>query len=338
MAAFDKSKPSVPAIFAWIMLKMAQDAGLDRKALADGLGLPEGMVGSSLSRISVLQFEELCRRFIRVNGNKPTLGYHLGLRMGLSTAGIVGVAGLTRATLRGAIEFMIRFSPLASGLAQYRFFEEDDCGVIEVRLPYEEPPDLYRYIYDWMLVGLWRMGVPLLGEGSRDTELWFNYPEPEYYPAFREKLPRCRFDMGANQICVPAQYLDRPLASGDPITAEQLEAQCRKELELLGGSGDAVARVRTFLDSAHGYPDLARVSEQLFMSARTLNRKLQQKGTSFQELLDQARRAEASELLRHSELSIESIAEKLGYADPGSFSHAFRRWTGVAPGVWRKGR
>lgn len=338
MAQFDKSKPSIPAIFAWSLIRMGEAGGLDRKAILEGLDLPTNALRSVLSRISVDQSEALSRRLIQLNGNKPTLGYHFGLRMGLPTAGVLGAAALTRANVRSAIEFMIRFRRVASGNAQFRFFEEDDAAIVEINLPYEPPPDLYRYTWDWILVGLWRMLVPILGDASCEVELWFNYPEPEYYPAFRTRLPRCRFDMGAFQICLPSKYLNRPLASGDPLTAELLEEQCRKELELIGGTNDIVGRVRRFLNSDHGYPDVESISIELCMSTRTLKRKLQRSGTTFQQLLDEARECEARLLLRTSSLTVEKIAERLGYADAGSFSNAFRRWTGQAPGTQRQRR
>jgi AraC-like DNA-binding protein len=78
--------------------------------------------------------------------------------------------------------------------------------------------------------------------------------------------------------------------------------------------------------------DLARM---LSMHRRTLNRRLHEKGTTFQKLLDEVRLDVARELLRHTDSDIEAIASALCYADSCGFAHAFKRWTGTSPGHFR---
>lgn len=335
MTTIDMNKPVFPMIYAQVMIRMATERGIERKAILDGLKLPSGLFSGTLSRISMNQLEALVRRLIKLGNNNPALGYELGLRMGLSTAGVLGAAAMTRASVRSAIDFLMFFRRLATGVMNYRFFVEDGMAVIDVSPPVPVPPDLERYLFDWVLVGLWRFSIPFAGDAWRDIELWFEYPEPEYYASYRERLPRCRFGMGVNQICGPAAHLDRPLALGDPVTAELLEEQCRKELALLGNNRDMVAQVKAFMNSERGYPPLEAVAERLFMSTRTLKRKLQQQGTHYQQLLDEARREEACALLASSPLSMEQIGERLGYQNPSAFSTAFRKWTGMPPGAWR---
>ncbi|MBV8063768.1 MAG: helix-turn-helix transcriptional regulator [Nevskia sp.] len=93
-----------------------------------------------------------------------------------------------------------------------------------------------------------------------------------------------------------------------------------------------VQRVRVELAlGAEGYPDLGSVAARLLISSRTLKRRLQQCGTSFQELRDEARHRDALRLLENPDLEIRQIAAALGYRDPPSFSRAFRRWTGRTP-------
>ena len=66
------------------------------------------------------------------------------------------------------------------------------------------------------------------------------------------------------------------------------------------------------------------------MPTRSLRRHLDAEGTSFRQLLEEAREALAEEMLT-SGLTVEQTARRLGYNEPGSFSHAFRRWTGIRP-------
>jgi AraC-like DNA-binding protein len=73
------------------------------------------------------------------------------------------------------------------------------------------------------------------------------------------------------------------------------------------------------------------------MSSRTLRRRLDEEGTSFRSLLEEVRQALAEELLATGGLSLEEIAERLGYGEVSNFIHAFKRWKGVPPRQYRLG-
>ena len=76
---------------------------------------------------------------------------------------------------------------------------------------------------------------------------------------------------------------------------------------------------------------MSEVAAHFFLSQRTLSRRLEDEGSSFRELVDDVREGVAAELLETAKLSVESVAERLGYAEPASFIRAFKRWTGVTP-------
>jgi AraC-like DNA-binding protein len=81
---------------------------------------------------------------------------------------------------------------------------------------------------------------------------------------------------------------------------------------------------------------LGRIAESLFMTPRTLQRKLAKENTNFQHLLDEVRANPSVELLLQTDKSIEQIGNRLGFYDTAAFSKAFKRWKGVAPKLYRK--
>lgn len=85
-----------------------------------------------------------------------------------------------------------------------------------------------------------------------------------------------------------------------------------------------------------GQTSLAALAEAHHMSARTLQRRLAEQGTSFQGLLDQTRRHLAERHLRDAQLDLAEIALLLGYSEQSAFTRAFRSWTGLAPAQWRR--
>ena len=72
------------------------------------------------------------------------------------------------------------------------------------------------------------------------------------------------------------------------------------------------------------------------MAPRSLRRKLEEEGTSFRDIVEAERRQLAMQLLQGTQMKLDEIALQLGYGDTASFTRAFRRWLGQAPGEYRK--
>jgi len=88
--------------------------------------------------------------------------------------------------------------------------------------------------------------------------------------------------------------------------------------------------------SANGtVPTLSQVASRLFVSTRTLRRRLEDAQTSYQEIVAETRRELAVRYLTQTSLSTEAIAEILGYSDTANFRQAFKRWTGESPQQYR---
>lgn len=331
-------KGGLPIIFAQLAIDAAVARGVPRERLLAGLEMPTGLFGSYISRIPVNLYLALFQRAAELSGSDGGLGYDIGLRVRLPTLGIFGMAALGQLSFRRAVESAVRFQRMVMPITRLRFFVEDDVAVVDFKVDMAVDPALYRDFCEMRLIAAWRSFSSLVGERWPEVEVWFDHPEPPHHARYRERLPRCRFGMGANQVCFPANLLDVKLADGgDPVTAQQLEEQCRRELAQMGDTEDVVERLRNLLrDGSEGYPDLETACARLLTSSRTLKRHLQQRGTSFQQLLDQARCDEACRLLKTSSLSLDRIAERMGYSDPASFSYAFRKWTGQPPGAWRQ--
>ena len=80
---------------------------------------------------------------------------------------------------------------------------------------------------------------------------------------------------------------------------------------------------------------LEEVAETLHTTPRTIQRKLSSAGTSYKELVEEVRTNAAIEYLRSTNMTIEAIGAKVGYADGSSFSHSFKRSTGRTPSAFR---
>ncbi len=134
-----------------------------------------------------------------------------------------------------------------------------------------------------------------------------------------------------------AAVLTHPIGSAFAEYNRQAAELARAELGRLP-QADVVPQVihliRTHL--AEGVFDLERTARELGIGARTLQRRLQDVGISFSSLRDQVRSEAALVLIRRADLSIDELADRLGYAERSNFTHAFSRWTGMTPGAFRR--
>lgn len=128
-------------------------------------------------------------------------------------------------------------------------------------------------------------------------------------------------------FALTAAVAARPLASADAVVFRYLERQAEARLAQLGAR-TAVATVAEAIESAVGLAeaDLPRVARHLSTTARTLQRRLGDEGTSFREVLDQVRQRHAERLMVAG-LPSARVADVLGFSDTRALRRALGRWT-----------
>ncbi len=144
-----------------------------------------------------------------------------------------------------------------------------------------------------------------------------------------------RFDAERYALVFTSDWLGRPVQGADP----ELERLLQKQIDVLQArhGTEFPEIVRSVLRSAllTGRGSLDQVAELFSMHSRTLSRRLEEYDTGFQELVDETRFEIARQMLEETELSVEQIAEAIGYTGASAFARAFRRWSDMAPAAWR---
>jgi AraC-like DNA-binding protein len=148
-----------------------------------------------------------------------------------------------------------------------------------------------------------------------------------------------RFAAAADRLYFHVAEWRAPMDNADAALAELLEAHAQMLSSRIPDAADGfVAAVRNAY--AASLPDEAHangVARRLHVSTRTLQRKLVAAGTTFRAVCDTSRHGLAQAYLSDPNVSLSEVAFLLGFSDQTSFARAFRRWTGVPPGVWRSG-
>lgn len=259
-------------------------------------------------------------------------GLLLGQRGGAETLGLVGLVARNSPDVGTALRALIKYLhhhdrgaiptlTVSGGLAAlgYAIYEHDVPAADQ--------------IYAASVAIAFQIMRELCGAEWRPSEVLFPFrkpPDPEVFKRFFQARPR----FGAEQAALvfPATWLKRAVSEADPEVQRAIKT-------LLDSSGrtdlaDGVRRaVRGMLASgAVTEETLARAHA---MSRRTLIRRLQDQGTPFRTVLKEVRMDMACQLLRDTDNPVANIAISLGYAGASPFTRAFKRWTGLTPGVWR---
>ena len=262
---------------------------------------------------------------------------HFGLLAGrmwrLRDLGVLGDVVRNCSTVGEALEFLVVHQHLNSGggLA----FMMEQAGMVDLGYAIYHPDVVYGdQIYDAVLAACVNYMRELCGGGWMPSAVFVPHARPADVTHYCNLLKiRPRFSAEFCAVRFPASWLTRPIEGADPQlhgVAESAVASTQ--------NADFVQMVfralRTLLLEGRNSGD--ETAQMLSMHRRTLNRRLKDHGTTFQQVLDEVRFSIARQHLAASDISLDDVAATLGYGSVSPFMRTFRRWSGTTPGRWRR--
>ncbi|MEZ5572812.1 MAG: AraC family transcriptional regulator [Halioglobus sp.] len=262
-------------------------------------------------------------------------GLLLGQRVNLSYLGVLGFAMKSAENVATALANLSRYRALHDRSALINL--DRDGEMVSLRyLVTRSAVTAPEQVYDFAMAVACCVLRDLCGATWRPARVMLCRERPANVAPY-EKFFRCPivFDNEWSGLEFHARWLSAAPPAADPLLYRHLLREIR-ELDgaARGVATDPVASLQLLLDARHCNQEEA--AALLGINTRTLRRYLQSAGTTFRTELETARFARARAMLEESELSTLEIADKLGYADLSAFSHAFKRWSGMSPGQWRR--
>jgi AraC-like DNA-binding protein len=198
-----------------------------------------------------------------------------------------------------------------------------------------EPAVLIEHCFAWVVT------IARHGSGTRIAPLRVELVQMRTHTKALERFFGCPVLCGEprNALVFRSADASLPFVTRNAELLEMLAPQFEQELKQRTASDDSFLElVRSAIrHKLTGHrPAIEDVARDLHMSSRTLQRRLQESGSGFQRVLDEARREMARYYLRNSVLELAEAAYLLGYEDASSFARAFRGWEGVPPTHWRE--
>jgi AraC-like DNA-binding protein len=320
-----------------LMAELGSDHGLSMRQCLVGTGIREQDLHDPTVVVSAGQELRLINNLVKQLGQVPAFGIEAGKRYHFTAFGALGFAMVSSPNMLSALEIAIRYFRLT--FAFTRFSLEPHGENTHVVIDDSTLPDELRaFLVERDSSALVTVQRDLFSARQALRELHFSFPEPEHVDFYEDFYGvRPVFDASSNLAILGTEALMEPLSQANALAVKAAEDQCVGTLNRYQARGGLSAKVRERLIRQAGpMADMDSVAGTLCMTPRTLRRRLLDENTTFLKLRDEVRCALAEELLSERILSVEQIADRLGYADPTSFINAFKRWTGDTPLSYRK--
>ena len=311
----------------------------DLPGLLRGTGLPlQVLQPGDQTRLSGSQQLRIIRN-ARAFSSSPQLGLQLGRQLQPSAHGPIGYLALSSPDLVTALQALRDYLPLRIAFAQLDL----ELGAhwlhctLELRL--DAPTAERRMLLECFALLLQALVESVLGKPPAGARFEFAFPAPDYRATYRDyfHVPTA-FSCAQSRLLLPAPLAYTANASGDPESYRLARDLCQRLLaQVPPRSLSTTDRVRRLLLSMPpGAATEEEVARALFVSKRTLARRLAREGSGYRRLREQLLAELAARHLQDSRLSVDSVAALLGYHDAANFRRAFHRWFGMAPRDFRR--
>ncbi len=330
---YNNAEKTVSVLWIKALLQGAELQGIAAAPLLQAAGISHELLNTSYARVSLQQTLKIWRAAEALCPAED-FGLLMGELVKPAHFQLFALTLMHSPDLGSAFEKSVRYTRLLSDGGRY-FLQLNEQ---EAAICYEPQADNFsRHQVDAVLVLLRSFASWLACKPVALQRAEFMHKQPEnldnYQRIFAAPL---QFEASRNALVFAPEIMAEPLALGDEKLAAMHEQMLEEQLALLQ-QPDTAGLVQHFLRNSMDLSvDRDQLAQRLHMSGRTLQRKLQEDQTSFQQLLDAERQRRALILLTTTSLPLTQISEQLGFSESSTFTRAFKRWEGVAPLEYRQ--
>lgn len=275
----------------------------------------------------------------RLTGD-PDLGLHMAEALNPGALDILGYVVLSCGTAREVLDRLARFAAILNNGLKVHIV--DDRGVTQCRFEILHAFDNYlvrqsRHALEALAAGVVTTLGRLTSQAISPVAVAFSHPAPartsEHARVFGSVVA---FGASGSHLSFRAADLETAVPSANPVLLEVFDRHATAIVGKLDAYGPVGRRVvNVMANRVKGTaPTIDVVAIELAMSTRSIQRALQDEGTSYQVLLDEVRRELAIRHLAVPGTSATQVAFLTGFSEPSAFARAFRRWTGSTPGAY----
>lgn len=286
--------------------------------------------------VPMSQWQDWLHRVDALEGHRPGLGLRVAEGVGARHFGVVGYAALACSNLAEALQRLERYQASIYDVNPAQVSFREDCVVIEWGVERARPG---AQVDETAIAALVQLARDMTGRYWPVRQVAFVNPQPSDGQPYRDFFGGdVIFQAPVTRVVFDMAYMALPLRKSDPALVELLDQQACQLLQQVSKVSAVVDAWRHTLVPLirEGKTSLAALAQAHHSSPRTLQRRLAEQGTTFQQLLDDTRRHLAEAHLLDGQLDLAEVSLLLGYSEQSAFTRAFRAWTGLPPAQWRR--
>jgi AraC-like DNA-binding protein len=311
-----------------------EELGVPAPAVLRRAGLPQSYLAEPRILLKTEELFALWRAIGEVSSD-PGIGIRLGTETKIERFLPSGLAALSTENFGAAMSHMARYKRLTCPEQIVQNYDDEWSIQFLWLLANEiEPPVLIECCFAWVL------SIGRMGTGTRLVPLRVEFVQPRSDGKSLERHFGCPVVCGGTRNVIVFRTGDAasPFVTRNAELLAMLAPQFEEQLKQLDGDENFVERVRMAIQEklTGQRPSIDDIANSLHISSRTIQRRLQEEGSSFQRVLEEARHQLARQYLNNSVLELNEAAYLLGYNDANSFVRAFRTWEGMPPARWRE--
>jgi AraC-like DNA-binding protein len=315
---------------------VARELGIDTVPLLRKAGLTRSMLDNPERMLPANAVIGLLEDSARASGCE-TFGLMMAEKRKISDIGMVSLLIVHQPTLREAIGIVAEYRNRINSTLTLQLEDHEQVGFVREHIALSQP-QIVRQVSDLALGVLYKMCRSIMAESWRPQCVCFSYPRPTSDRSIYDRLFDCPLQFGSDYdgIVIEQEDLNGPLPRADAALASHARELVRAVID--PGSHSVAEEVeqsiRLLMPS--GRATIGEVAHSLDMNVRTLQRRLDQEGSSFSELLDRVRAQQVGQHFANRQLRLTDVAHLLGYSGLASFSAWYRARFNQTPSEGRR--
>ncbi len=311
--------------------------GLQTQDLLKKSGLSQSIFENNDGFILTSDFLRFYHAILELS-NDPFFGLHHGEMFQFTSLGILGLVMINAETGRDIYKKLIKFQDILGGDISFNTKETDSTFSVAVDLDFERDLRVDIQCISAMLAKNLK-GVQLcVGHDLSPLSVKLRFPKPDDISEYKRVFGiDVQFGQTENSITFPSSILDTKNPLADSTYSNQFEALAESILSKLDNQELYTTKVSRLILNQIDETDVSidLIADKLALSVRSLQRKLSDEGTNFQQILNETRKTVAIKYLNDGHMAISEISYILGFSEPSAFHRSFKKWTGETPQNFR---
>jgi AraC-like DNA-binding protein len=323
--------PMTSVIWVRNIVDALDGLGLDGMGLARKAGIDPALFGVVESGILVKEIIQLWELAVAESGD-GAIGLKAAQSFRPSSMDATGFAMMSSPTLLSALERAVRYIGALTSASNASLHRTDYGYCLAINLM-PGIIDVQRQNHEFVVLSTLKFLRWIAGPDLVPSRVEFMHPKPTESTLYAEafgKLP----DFNAPHLALSFSEADiaRPLVCANAQMAILHDQAAEQRMAQLGSAYNTLM-VRQFIVQGllDGEPTRDAIAGKMGISSRTLQRRLQDEGQTFHEILDDVRHNLANRYLGNDKFSLSDVAHLLGFSDQSSFTRAAHRWFDESP-------